>query len=179
MSKEINISQKALFLDRDGVINHDRGYIFKIDEFDFLDGIFELCKKFIKKNYLIFIITNQSGIARGLYDENDLQKTHTWLSSVFRDKGINITKIYFCPHHPDITGYCDCRKPKPGMIKKACKEFNVDLKNSYFIGDKFSDIQAAKNAGILNRIFLKSSIYPSKEASKIASKIISSLNELI
>ena len=146
--------KKALFLDRDGVINIDKGYVHKIEDFEFIDGIFDLCKFFQKRGFLIFIITNQAGIARGYYSENDFNILTGWMIEEFKKRDVRIEKVYYCPHHPDFTGKCSCRKPNPGMILTAKKEFNIDLKNSILIGDKISDIEAGKNAGIgINILF--------------------------
>jgi len=139
---------KALFLDRDGVINIEKNYLYKIDDFEFIDGIFELCKHFQELGYLIFVVTNQSGIARKYYSEDDFLKLTKWMLTAFKEHGIDIMKVYFCPHHPEISGECHCRKPNPGMILDAAKEFDVDLSQSLLVGDKERDIEAGLNAGI-------------------------------
>lgn len=149
---------KALFLDRDGVINIDKNYVYKIEDVDFIDGIFEFCEYFQKKGFLLFIITNQAGIARGYYSVEEFKKLSGWMISVFRERGVTISKVYFCPHHPDITGPCDCRKPNPGMILSAAREFDLDLLQSVLVGNHESDLQAGENAGIIrNYIFSDSS----------------------
>lgn len=140
------MKRKALFLDRDGVINIDKKYVYKIEDFEFYNEIFDLCKYFILKDYLIFIITNQSGIARSYYSEEDFLKLCNFVLNEFTKKDITISKIYYCPHLEN----CECRKPKPGMILKAKNEFDIDIKNSVFIGDNLSDMQAGKNAGVKN-----------------------------
>ena len=139
---------RALFLDRDGVINVEKNYLYKIKDFEFTKGIFELCKYYKKLNYKIFIITNQSGIARGHYTLGDLKILHNWMLSHFLKNKIVIDKIYFCPHHPRFDFECDCRKPSPGMIFKAKDEFNISLSKSVLIGDRQSDIEAGRLAGI-------------------------------
>jgi len=144
----MELSKPALFLDRDGVINIEKNYLYKIEDFEFIDGIFELCKFFQDKGFLIFVVTNQSGIARGYYSEDDFLKLTAWMEDEFLKHGIKISKTYFCPHHPDITGECECRKPKPGMLLQARDEFNVDLEKSVIVGDKKRDIQAGLNAGL-------------------------------
>ena len=140
--------QKALFLDRDGVINIEKDYLYKIEDFEFIDGIFDLCKYYAKQDYLIFVVTNQSGIARGYYSENDFNILTSWMIEEFLKHKIKIQKVYHCPHHPDITGICECRKPSPKMLLDAKNEFNIDMKNSLIIGDKERDIQAGLNAGL-------------------------------
>jgi len=149
--------KKALFLDRDGIINVDHGYVYKIEEFEFMPNIFELCKLAIKNNYLIIIITNQSGIGRGKYSELDFKRLTKWMNKQFSTKGIQITDVFYCPHHPKkgIGVYlknCNCRKPAPGLIQQAVKKYQIDVNQSIFIGDKITDIQAAESAGIKNKV---------------------------
>lgn len=151
--------KKVLFLDRDGIINVDHGYVYKIEEFEFISEIFELCKKAVSLNYEVVVITNQSGIGRGLYSENDFNTLTKWMCSQFEEQGVSILDVFFCPHHPKkgLGSYlleCDCRKPEPGMILKAAVKHNIDLENSIFIGDKTSDMNAAINAGINKRILV-------------------------
>ncbi len=153
--------RKALFLDRDGIINVDHGYVYKKEDFEFVDGIFDLCNLAIEKGYLIFVITNQSGIARGKYSISQFKELSDWMKSQFKSNGIHIEKVYFCPHHPtkgkeEFLKACSCRKPEPGMIFQASTEYKLDLKQSIFIGDKTSDMQAAEAAGIHNRILVAS-----------------------
>jgi len=143
----------ALFLDRDGVINVDRGYVHKKEDFEFIEGIFDLCKAAKKWGYLLFVITNQAGIARGYYSEEDFLELTNWMCAVFEEKGIKIDKVYYCPYHPEhgIGRYkvdSFYRKPGPGMILEAAREFGVDLAKSVLIGDKESDIQAGLAAGV-------------------------------
>lgn len=146
---------KALFLDRDGTINIEKGYIFKIEDFEFQPKIFEIIKKYHQENFLIFIVTNQSGIARGFYTESDFQILSEWMINQFKSASIKITKIYHCPHHPDFTGECNCRKPKPDMILQAIDEFNLNPAECVLIGDKKSDILAGKNAGIGKNLLIQ------------------------
>ena len=150
--------QKAVFLDRDGVVNVDRGYVSQINEFTFVPGIFDLCLDLQKKDYKLFIITNQSGIARGYYSLRDYLKLTEWMVYKFLKKGVDIAEVYYCPHYPDISGKCDCRKPNPGMILEAKKNYNLNLKHSILIGDKFSDILAGRNAGIDNNILFQGDV---------------------
>lgn len=139
---------KALFLDRDGVINKEKNYLYKIEDFEFIDGVFETCKYFQDNGFLIIIITNQAGIARDKYTEDDYQILTDWMIKEFEKKDIKISKVYHCPHHPDFSGNCECRKPNPGMILQAQRDFDIDLSQSILVGDKNSDIEAAINAGI-------------------------------
>ncbi|AZL15672.1 D-glycero-alpha-D-manno-heptose-1,7-bisphosphate 7-phosphatase [Rickettsiales endosymbiont of Stachyamoeba lipophora] len=147
--------KKALFLDRDGVINVDFGYVYQIDNFEWQEGIFDLCSKAIEKGYLIIIITNQSGIARGYYTEKDLSKLHNWMTQEFQANNIHITEIYYCPHHPEIDQeMCNCRKPASGMFEKAIQDYNIDVSQSIMIGDKETDLIPAKKLNITKRFQL-------------------------
>ncbi len=137
---------KALFLDRDGVINYDPGYVYRIEDFEFMPGIFEALAGFMMLGYEIFVVTNQSGIGRGYYSEDDFAKLSKYMIDEFKSHGIEIKKIYHCPHTP--IDDCNCRKPKPGMILQALDEFNISLKDSLMIGDKPSDLESARRAGV-------------------------------
>ncbi|UCN01049.1 D-glycero-beta-D-manno-heptose 1,7-bisphosphate 7-phosphatase [Sulfurimonas sp. SWIR-19] len=164
--------KKALFLDRDGVINVEKEYLYKREDFEFIDGIFDLCKYYQNLGYLIIIVTNQSGIARGYYTEEDFQVLTDWMIQEFKKRNINITKVYHCPHHPDINIKCSCRKPEPGMILEAQKKFNLDLIHSLMIGDKQRDIEAAVNAGISETyLFDEMNQIRSSKATKTVTKL--------
>lgn len=147
------ISKPALFLDRDGVINKEVNYLFKQSEFEFLNGIFELCRKAADAGYLIFIVTNQAGIGRGYYSESDFKSLTNWMRQEFLSRNINIAAVKYCPHHPvhglgQYKANCYFRKPNPGMINELVKEYGIDAARSILVGDKITDIQAARNAGI-------------------------------
>ena len=162
---------KALFLDRDGVINIEKNYLYKVDEFEFIDGVFELCKHYQDLGYLIIIVTNQSGIARGYYTEDDFSILSSWMIDEFKKHGIEIANVYHCPHHPDISGKCSCRKPEPGMILDAAKKFDIDLEQSILVGDKERDIEAALNAGIKSTyLYTPHEIVKQSKATKIIKK---------
>lgn len=153
--------KKALFLDRDGIINVDHGYVFQKENFEFVDGIFELCRLASQRGYIIIVITNQAGIARGYYSEEDFQQLTDWMKHQFKSENVVIEDVFYCPHHPtqgkgDLLKACSCRKPEPGMIISASEKHNVDLTLSIFVGDKVSDMQAAQNAGIEQRILVAS-----------------------
>jgi len=145
---------KTIFLDRDGVINKDINYLHKIDDFEFIDGIFDACLHFQSLGYTIIIITNQSGIERGYYNESDYQILNQWMLGNFNERDIKILDTFHCPHGPKSG--CECRKPKPGMFEKAQAKHHIDMKKSWMIGDKETDIQAANLAGIDNTILVKS-----------------------
>jgi D-glycero-D-manno-heptose 1,7-bisphosphate phosphatase len=147
---------KALFLDRDGVINKEKNHLYKIDDFNFIDGIFEVCRQFQLKKYLIVVVTNQAGIAKGLYSVEEYELLTEWMVGQFLDQKIEILEVYHCPHHPDFSLNCNCRKPKPGMFLKAEKDFNINLSESIMVGDKDSDICAAISAGIRENYLVKS-----------------------
>ena len=148
----------ALFLDRDGVINIDYGYVYTKDRFVFHDGIFELVNKANSYGYLVIVVTNQAGIAKGLYTEKDFNILTKWVSENFDQNKGKIEKTYFCPFHKDavIEKYKKDsldRKPSPGMIYKACKEFNIDPKKSLLVGDRISDIEAGISSNIGKSIY--------------------------
>lgn len=135
---------KAIFLDRDGVINEDPGYVHKIKDLKFYPGIFKALN-LLKKEFIFIIITNQSGIGRGYYTEDDFHKFNSKVVNELKKQKIEIKKTYYCPHHPDEK--CSCRKPNISSIKQAEKEFNIGLKSSWVIGDHPHDIEMGKNAG--------------------------------
>ncbi|MDA8755369.1 D-glycero-beta-D-manno-heptose 1,7-bisphosphate 7-phosphatase [Candidatus Pseudothioglobus singularis] len=148
------MSIKTIFLDRDGVINKEKHYLYKISDFVFIDGVFDSCKYIQNLGFEIIIITNQSGISRGFYTEDDYLNLTRWMLDIFNKNNINILDVLYCPHHPNSG--CFCRKPKPGMLIDAKAKYNIDMGNSWLIGDKENDIKAAKNAGIKNTILVKS-----------------------
>ena len=152
------MTHKALFLDRDGVINSDSGYVHTIEDFHFIDGIFELCQKAISSGYLIIIVTNQAGIGRGLYTLEDFNILTQWMCQTFLVNNVIITEVYYSPFHPTcgIGKYKkdhETRKPKPGMILNAANKYNLNLKDSVLIGDSLTDIKAGQSAGIEKNIF--------------------------
>ena len=148
------MSIKTIFLDRDGVINKEVKYLHKINEFQFINGVSETFSYFQKLGYKLIIVTNQSGISRGYYTENDYQALTKWMLARIREHGNEILDIFHCPHDPKSN--CACRKPKPGMIKHAIKKYNIDINKSWMIGDQETDIQAANSAGIENTILVRS-----------------------
>lgn len=140
-------SIKAIFLDRDGTINDNKkGYIHKIEEFEFLPGVINSLKELSKTDYLLIVVTNQSGIGRGIYAHDDFQKLSEWLLSSLKNEGIKISKIYHCPHHP--IDRCDCRKPGIGLFLRAVHDFGISLNKSWLIGDSDSDVIAGREANI-------------------------------
>jgi D-glycero-D-manno-heptose 1,7-bisphosphate phosphatase len=173
---------KALFLDRDGIINVDHGYVYQSENFNFAPEIFDLCHRFVAQNYVLVVVTNQSGIARGLYSEADFTRLTEWMTTRFKEQGIDIAGVYHCPHHPSkgLDEYriqCSCRKPMPGMLVQAAQELKLDLSQSIIVGDKLSDAMAGKQAGTKRQILLMSD-YLQKENIPSAFERVSCLNEI-
>ncbi|RCH56272.1 HAD family hydrolase [Mucilaginibacter hurinus] len=140
--------QKAVFLDRDGVLNREMGdYVCKLEDFHILDN-FEALKALQDKGYLLIVATNQGGLAKGWYSEEILSSMHQKLRDTYREHGVEFTDFYYCPHHPQFTGDCDCRKPKPGLLLKGIEKYNIDPAKSYFIGDRERDVEAGTLAGV-------------------------------
>jgi len=173
----------ALFLDRDGVINVDYAYVCTQKQFEFVEGIFELCRHAKELGYLVFVVTNQAGIGRGYYTEQEFLEVTEWMCSVFETRGAAIDKVYFCPFHPEygIRHYkadSPFRKPGPGMILQAAEEFSIDLKHSVLVGDKESDIKAGLAAGIkCNLLFSPMSEKESKFNDTAAASVITKLTD--
>lgn len=145
---------KAFFLDRDGVINVDKSYVYKVEDFEFIDGVFDTLKYIQSKGYKLFIVTNQSGIGRGYYTIEDFLNLTLWMKNEFKNNDINIEDVQYCPHAPEEN--CNCRKPKTGMVDNILQKFDIDLENSWFVGDKDSDIKCANSANIKNSVQVKS-----------------------
>lgn len=145
--------KKALFLDRDGVINHDIHYAFLPEQVVFMDGIFEITRLARIMGYLIVVVTNQAGIGRGYYTDEQFHALMQWMNNKFMENGSGLDAVYYCPYHP-INGVgkyladSDCRKPKPGMFFCAAEELRIDLGRSIMVGDKSSDLLAAGRAGV-------------------------------
>jgi D-glycero-D-manno-heptose 1,7-bisphosphate phosphatase len=161
------MKRRALFLDRDGVINVNHGYVHTPENFDFIDGIFDVCRQAQRLGYLLIVVTNQAGIGRGYYTEEDFLHLTEWMKQQFRQQGITIDAVYFCPDHPEhgqgqYRRDSDCRKPKPGMILKAIEQFDIDPSSSVLIGDKESDMTAGQSAKISKLIFLSEKLSASK-----------------
>ena len=145
---------KTIFLDRDGVINKEVNYLHKIEDFEFIPGVFDACLFFQNLDYQIIIVSNQSGIARGFFTENDYHILTKWMVNQFLMRGVSILDTFFCPHGPEES--CNCRKPKSGMFINAIKKYDIELENSWMIGDKETDVEAANLAGIKNTILVRS-----------------------
>lgn len=147
------MKNKFVLLDRDGVINIEKSYLHKIEDFEYEKNVVEGLLRLRDLGYRFAIITNQAGIARGYYTEEDYLKLQSFIEDDLFKKGIKIEKSYFCPHHPNVTGKygveCDCRKPNTGNFELAIKEFDIDVKNSFMIGDKITDLIPAEKLGIM------------------------------
>ncbi|MDB4125225.1 D-glycero-beta-D-manno-heptose 1,7-bisphosphate 7-phosphatase [Amylibacter sp.] len=158
---------KAAFLDRDGVINIDNGYVSKWEDFEFLEGAISAMKQLHQAGYLLFVVTNQSGIARGYFSLDDFNELTLKMVETLAKAGVPVKKVYFCPHHKNgnvvkFSIECCCRKPAPGLLLRAQEEFNIDMGNSVMFGDKYSDYDAANRAGVEN-IYLIESAYTSEK----------------
>lgn len=138
---------KAIFLDRDGVINVERGYTHRLEDFLILPDLVESLQRFLKQGYLLIVISNQSGIAKGLYNQEDVEVLHAFLKKELRRNNITLSEIYYCVHHPDVSK-CICRKPDSLFVEKALARFGIDPGKSFFIGDKERDVEAAAKAGV-------------------------------
>jgi D-glycero-D-manno-heptose 1,7-bisphosphate phosphatase len=152
------MQSKALFLDRDGVVNEDSGYVHRAEQCLFVDGIFELVRTANTAGYIVAVVTNQAGIARGLYSEAQFHAFMRWMQEEFLLKGARLDHIYHCPHHPEaglgkLRQICHCRKPEPGLLERARAELSLNMNDSILVGDKESDIEAGHRAGV-GRTFL-------------------------
>lgn len=143
------MKKKAIFLDRDGVLisNKDHYYIWKQEQLELIDGVIENLKRLAQKGFQLFIVSNQGGISRGLYTNDEIRKFHEELIQTFRNNHIEILEIIYCPHHSEIEN-CLCRKPASLMIDKLIAKYNLSTENSYLIGDSDSDMEAAQKAGV-------------------------------
>lgn len=147
------MSVKAVFLDRDGTLNKDKNYLIKPEDFEFEENVPETLKYIYDKGYMLIVVSNQSGVARGYFTEEDVKKLHEFISEKISVLGFKIEKFYYCPHYEKgiIKEYsirCSCRKPGTGMIEKAVQEFSIDLSQSFMIGDKEADMEAGKKSGL-------------------------------
>lgn len=177
---------KAAFLDRDGVINHERHYLCQPEQFEFIEGVFEACRHLQALGYLLVVVTNQSGIARGLYSEAQFEALTDWMLQHFAEQQIHITAVYHCPHlfQPDAPDSpynreCDCRKPMPGMLLRAMAEHQIDPERSLMVGDKGVDLLAAANAGVTRRILVQSGHALSESDLELADEVWPSLRSAL
>jgi D-glycero-D-manno-heptose 1,7-bisphosphate phosphatase len=148
----------ALFLDRDGVLNVDKGYVSRIEDFEWIEGAIRTIRAFNDRNWWVFLVTNQSGLAFGYYTEDDLETLHRWMSAELAANGAVLDRIYHCPYHPEgivpnLRRDSFDRKPRPGMLLQAMTDFPVIRERSFLIGDKATDLQAAREAGVESFLF--------------------------
>lgn len=173
----------ALFLDRDGVINLDHGYVHRPEDFHFVDGIFELVAEAVRLDFVVVVVTNQAGIGRGLYSEAQFHALTEWMCAEFARRGGAIARVYYCPDHPEhgIGAYrrdSPRRKPRPGMLLDAQRDFDLDLHRCLLVGDRMSDIEAGRAAGVGCTILLQGDAGPSA-ASQPFPIVISHLREVL
>jgi D-glycero-D-manno-heptose 1,7-bisphosphate phosphatase len=142
------MAKPALFLDRDGTINVDKKHLYRVEDFEFINGMPETIKRYNSAGFWVIVLTNQAGIAKGYYTENDMHTLHRFINKQLYMIGAAIDAFYFCPHHPDITGPCHCRKPETGMIEQAMRDFDIDLSKSLMVGDKPWDIECGERMNI-------------------------------
>lgn len=159
------MKRRVLFLDRDGVININHGHVHKRENFDFIPGIFALVQKANEADYLVVIVTNQAGIGRGYYSEDEFHVLMEWVKGEFLNRGARVDAVYYSPFHPQhghgkYKKDSDCRKPKPGMLLNAARDFNIDLPNSILIGDQLTDLEAGYSAGVGRCILIHNNKLP-------------------
>ena len=167
---------KVFFIDRDGVINKEIGYLHEIAKFEFIDGVIEALKYIQNKGFEIIVITNQSGIGRGMYSREKFLELNKWMIDFLCTQGVKILDVLYCPHTPEDR--CACRKPLPGMFLEAIKKYDIDREMSWSIGDKETDIQAANSSGISNTILVKSG-HKINEKNSNASYILKSIYDVM
>ncbi|QOF67828.1 D-glycero-beta-D-manno-heptose 1,7-bisphosphate 7-phosphatase [Actinobacillus sp. GY-402] len=174
--------KKAIFLDRDGTLNIDHGYVHRIDDFHFIEGSIEALQKLKAMGFLLVLVTNQSGIARGYFSEEQFLQLTEWMDWSLADRGVDLDGIYYCPHHPQGQGEykqdCDCRKPKSGMLLQAIRELNIDPAQSFMVGDKVEDLLAAQGAKVRSKILVKTGKPITPEGEQLADYVIDSISDL-
>ncbi|AMO80773.1 D-glycero-beta-D-manno-heptose 1,7-bisphosphate 7-phosphatase [Obesumbacterium proteus] len=173
----------AIFLDRDGTINVDHGYVHESDNFQFIDGVIDAMAELKKMGYALVLVTNQSGIARGMFTEDQFMHLTEWMDWSLADRGVDLDGVYYCPHHPEGTveefrQVCDCRKPQPGMLLSAKEELNIDMSASYIVGDKIEDLLAGEAASVGTKVLVRTGKPVTPEAEAKADLVIKSLADL-
>lgn len=175
-------ARRALFLDRDGVINVEKDYVHRIEDFEFVEGIFALGREAVARGYAPVVVTNQSGIGRGYYSEADFQALTAWMKEEFAREGVAVAAVYHCPYHPE-SGVGEYRvdsfdrKPNPGMILRAARDLDLDLASSMLVGDRVSDMQAAEAAGVGCRILFRTG-HSEARAERMAHRVVARLSEV-
>jgi len=174
--------KRAVFLDRDGTINVDKGYLWQKDEFEFLPGVPQALKRLKKAGFLLIVVTNQSGVARNYFQLEDVETLHRHMTQYLSHFGVTLDGIYVCPHHPSgqpgnpYAIECSCRKGQPGMLLQAARDLNIDLKNSFMIGDKSSDMEAGSRAGCTSLRLIPA---PSSDSSEFCCACFDSLPKAV
>lgn len=147
---------KAAFFDRDGTINVNYGHVYRCEDLKFVHGIPEIIREYNDEGIPVIVVTNQAGIAKGIYTEADMQRFHAYMNEQLKQQyGAHIDYFYFCPHHPEYTGFCACRKPNAGLFFRAAEELSISLSESIMYGDTDSDREAAKAAGLHRFVLVK------------------------
>ena len=177
------MAKPAVFIDRDGVINVDHGYVHTVDDFEYIEGVFEACKKLKEMGYMLVLVTNQAGIARGMYTEDEFLSLTEWMDWNFVDHGVEFDGIYYCPHHPteglgDYKQECECRKPKPGMFISARDYLKIDMANSVMIGDKTEDMIAAEAAEVGTNILVRTGKPVTEKGELLATAVLDSVADV-
>ncbi|HDU8625575.1 D-glycero-beta-D-manno-heptose 1,7-bisphosphate 7-phosphatase [Morganella morganii subsp. morganii] len=173
----------AVFLDRDGTINVDTGYLHEIDDFQFIENAIEAMQAIKQMGYALIIVTNQSGIARGMFTEDQFMHLTEWMDWSLADRGVDLDGIYYCPHHPEGTveefrQECNCRKPAPGMLLDAQKFLKIDMSNSYMVGDKLDDMLAGRAAEVGTTVLVRTGKPVTEDAEVAADMVINSIADL-
>lgn len=148
------MTNKAVFLDRDGTLNVDKGYVHRIEGWEWIPGAIDAIVALRKAGFLVIVVTNQAGIARGYYTGEDVDRLHAWVNEELKKQGAAIDGFYYCPHHPEYSGECECRKPMPGLLHEAAQDFDIDLDCSWLVGDKAGDIEAGLSTGVKSILVL-------------------------
>ncbi|MCK8832209.1 D-glycero-beta-D-manno-heptose 1,7-bisphosphate 7-phosphatase [Haemophilus influenzae] len=173
---------KAIFLDRDGTLNIDYGYVHEIDNFKFIEGAIDALRELKKLGYMLVLVTNQSGIARGYFAEDQFLQLTEWMDWSLAEQDVDLDGIYYCPHHPEGKGEykedCDCRKPKSGMLLQAIKELKIDPTQSIMVGDKVEDLKAGIGAKVKMNVLVRTGKPVTGESERIADYVLDSIVDL-
>jgi D,D-heptose 1,7-bisphosphate phosphatase len=176
--------RRAAFVDRDGVINEDRHYVHRIEDFHFLPGAVDALRRLQHAGHALVVVTNQGGVGLGLYSEEDVALLHAYMRRELASAGVRLDGVYHCPHHPRSTHPvwrvpCNCRKPAPGMLQRAAHELGLDLGASLLVGDKGSDLEAARAAGVPRRYLVRSGHATSRDAEAAADAVFDDLQACV
>lgn len=177
-----NRMNKAIFLDRDGTLNIDYGYVHEIDNFKFIDGAIDALRELKKMGYMLVLVTNQSGIARSYFSEEQFLQLTEWMDWSLAEQDVDLDGIYYCPHHPEGKGEykedCDCRKPKSGMLLQAIKELKIDPTQSIMVGDKVEDLKAGIGAKVKMNVLVRTGKLVTEDGERVADYVLDSIVDL-